>query len=296
MDSTDTLCAHPTPLTPLATQLARIYLSLSPLMSQETLVTQSSLSDAHKSAISWFPARRPSGYEALPYEEPGEDSDVDTEHWALKPASDIEASPTTRPLPASGSRKIEGSSTDGPSAPCTMMMRGVAGTVAIHLIAGLPATLFFGAYSWIIGGIVLCALARLPPYDTMDVNGTFWATMAGAPVVSLIVGALALVDLVLRRLPNLRQASRPGADHLRQGRDTRTTRAYEYDAADDAVAISSICAPLSVFAMPVGLLMMPRLVTETFGVWNGLAVSATGFGVLVAGLSVMFALEVVSRR
>ncbi|KAM5539194.1 hypothetical protein V8D89_007067 [Ganoderma adspersum] len=156
--------------------------------------------------------------------------------------------------------------------------------VAILLTAGIPSTLVFSAFTWLIGGIVLCALARVPPYDTMDANGTFNASMAGAPVVSLVVGVFALLDLVLRQLPKMR-----GAD--RQRRST----AYEYDAATYALAISSICAPLSMLAMPTGFLTMPHLATETSGVWNALVVSTTGFGLLVAMFVVHIVLEVLSN-
>ncbi|KAM5539199.1 hypothetical protein V8D89_007072 [Ganoderma adspersum] len=246
-------------------------------MFQETLVSQPS--------ISWFPVRYPSGYETLPYEEDAEE-DSDAEYWALKPASDIEANPATHPSSASGERAVETSPQDGPRLPVRTTMLGVMRMVAILLTAGLPSTLVFSAFTWLIGGIVLCALARVPPYDTMDVNGTFRASMAGAPVISLVVGALALLDLVLRRLPKMRMRR---ADPIIQGRSA------EYDAATDALAISSICAPLSVLAMPLGFLMMPHLATETFGVWHALAVSTTGFGLLVAMFVVHIVLEVLSH-
>ena len=284
MDSMDTPSYSPTLL--LATSRRRhsppshLFLAL---MSQETLVRQPTLSVSPKPVVSWFPVRYPSGYEALPYEDDSEE-DSDAELWALRPASDIEASPATHPSSVSGSSAVVTSPQDGLKPPARTTMLGVLRMVAILLTAGLPSTLVFSAFTWLIGGIVLCALAKVPPYDTMDVNGTFKASMAGAPIVSLVIGVLALLDLVLRRLPKMRR-------EYRQGRSTKDG----YDAAADALTISSICAPLSVFAMPLGFLMMPHLVTETFGVWHALAVSMTGLGFLVATLVVHIVLEVMSH-
>ncbi|KAI1786431.1 hypothetical protein LXA43DRAFT_1033711 [Ganoderma leucocontextum] len=245
-------------------------------MSQETLISQTSLSGSPRPATSWFPARPPSGYVALPYEDSEDDSDVPVELWALKPASDIEA----RPIPSSEYHHgVDPSPQDGPSSPRTRML-GVLRMFIILLTSGLPSTLFFSAFSWIIGGIVLGSIFKVAPYDTMDTGATFKASMAGAPVIALVVGFLGFLYFVLRRLPSLPRRT--------VGRDRQSSTVRAYDPAMDALAVSSICAPASVLAMPLGLVMMPRLATETFGVWQALGVSATGLGVLVGGLLLRF--------
>ena len=242
------------------------------LMSQETLVSETGISDSPRPLTSWFTTTPPSGYEALPYEDVDSDSDEDSdvELWALKPAADIEASPVPRPFSTSTERNTAASAKRSPNSPRTnSRMRGVPKMFLILLTAGLPSTLFFSALAWLVGGIVLRSIFKVSPYDTMDSRAAFNASMAGAPIVALATGVLAFLDFALRRLPKLR-ASADGQGNT-----------IEYDPIEDALSISSVCALACVLAMPLGFVMMPHLATETFGVWHGLGWSATGMGVPV---------------
>ena len=241
-------------------------------MSQETLVSETTISDSPRPLISWFTTTLPSGYEALPYEDVDSDSDEDSDVdlWALKPASDIEASPVPHPFPASREPNTATSTKRYPSSSRTSSrMRGVPKMFLILLTAGLPSTLFFSTLAWLVGGVVLRSIFKVPPYDTMDSRAAFNASMAGAPIIALVAGVLAFLDFALRRLPKLR-ASADG-----QG------KSIEYDPMEDALSISSVCALACVLAMPLGFVMMPHLATETFGAWHGLGWSATGMGAAV---------------
>lgn len=243
-------------------------------MSQESLVSQSNIFHSSKPATSWFPIRVPSGYEALAYEGDSDDDedsegDSDVALWVLKPASDIEASPYTSPSPASRERPTESSRKGGTSSLRTRT-RGVLKMFLVILTAGLPFTFFVSAFSWLVGGIVLSSILKVSPYNTTDSGPPFKASMAGAPVVALVVGAFAFLDFVVRRLPSVARADR------------------QYDPWDDATTVASICVPASVLAMPLGLVMMPHLATETFGAWHALGWSATGLGVPVGGISLFF--------
>ena len=241
-------------------------------MSQETLVSETSISDSPRPFTSWFTTRSPSGYGALPYEDSDVDSeeDSDVELWVLKPTADIEASPVPRPFPASRQRDLEASTKCCPNSLRTRSrMRGVPKMFLILLTAGLPSTLFFTALAWLVGSIVLRSIFKVSLYVTMDSRAAFNASMAGAPIVALVTGVLAFLDFALRRLPKLRAS----ADN--QG------KTIEYDPMEDAFFISSVCALACVLAMPLGLVMMPHLATGTFGAWHALGWSAAGMGVPV---------------
>lgn len=129
-------------------------------------------------------------------------------------------------------------------------------TFAILVAFGLPSALFCSAYMWYAGGYILYSL-ELPPYTSMGVMDMFRASMAGAPLVVLVVSAAALV---------LSGSPRPDSS----------------DDAQMACIVAVVCAPLSVFAMPLGFVMMPHLMVEGFGLRHALAMSATGLGILVA--------------
>ncbi|PIL35276.1 hypothetical protein GSI_02001 [Ganoderma sinense ZZ0214-1] len=247
-------------------------------MSHETLVSQFSLSDSPKLLTSWFASKPPSGYEALPYEEDSEsESDEhseddeaseegsDVELWVLQSPSDIEACPATHLSPASRELITESTPKRGSGSPHTRMC-GVLKMSLILLTAGLPFTLLFSALSWLVGGIVLSSIFKAPPYDTASSGAAFKASMAGAPLVALAVGALTFLDFLVRRLPSA------SADQS------------QYDPQGDAMAVAVMSAAASVLAMPLGFLMAPRLGTETFGAWHALGWSATGLGVPVGGV------------
>ena len=135
-------------------------------------------------------------------------------------------------------------------------------TFATLVAFGLPSALFCSAYMWYAGGYILYSL-ELPPYTSMDVMDMFRASMAGAPLVVLAVSAAALV------------LSGPPSSL-----DSETWRVSDRTGTACVVAVD--CAPLSVFAMPLGFVMMPHLMVEGFGLRHALAMSATGLGVLVA--------------
>ena len=255
-------------------------------MSQETLVSQTAPSHSLDIIATCFLGRPPTGYEALPCEGSEDESDVELCAFKWTSESDVEASPiTTYPHPSltSGSRTTVPHPSLGerrsPSRSTRIPTLGVLKISAILLIAGLPSTLGSSFFASIFGAHLLNVLHALevPTYASADdIGAAVQTSIAGAPLVALAVGALAVLDFVLRRLPRLKSRRGPGRDIDRDG---------VYDQASDILILSCICVPASVFAMPLGLLMMPHLGSETFGVWSALGWSAMGLGVPLVAVS-----------
>ena len=245
-------------------------------MSQHTPVSLTAPSHSASTTTAWIPARPSTGYEPLPYEDSEDHGDI--KFGTLTLTSDVETGPTTSPSPPLAP-EVHDTNTPAPRncqipSRTTLLRVGVLKVFVILLLAGLPSTLFFSLVAWLVGGAVLQAF-EVPPYDAADLGVAFKASIAGAPVVALAVGALAFLDFVVRRLPRLRYRSHGAA----------------YDQESDICVISCVCAPASVCAMPVGLLMMPQLGMETkFGVWHALGWSVTGLGVPLVGFGLGFLL------
>ena len=256
------------------------------LMSQETLVSQTTPSHSLDIIATCFLGRPQMGYEALPCEDSEDESDVELCAFKWTSESDVEASPITtylHPSLAAGSRTTVPHPSIGerrsPSWSTWIPTFGVLKISAILLIAGLPSTLGSSFFACIFGAHLLNVLHALevPTYASVDdIGAAVQTSIAGAPLVALAVGALAVLDFVLRRLPRLQSRRGPGRDIDRDG---------VYDQASDILILSYICVPASVFAMPLGLLMMPHLGSKTFGVWSALGWSAMGLGVPLVAVS-----------
>ena len=243
-------------------------------MSQHALISPTAPSQSGSTTTAWIPARPPAGYEPLPCEDSEDHGDI--KFGTLTLTSDAETGPTISPSPALAP---EAHNTNAPAPrdrqnASRTRLHGVLKMFVILMLAGLPSTLFFSLVAWLVGGAVLQAF-EVPPYDAADLGMAFKASMSGAPVVALTVGALAFLDFIVRRLPRLRYRSHGAA----------------YNQESDICAISCVCAPASVCAMPVGLLMMPQLAMGTkFGVWHALGWSVTGLGVPLVGFGLGFLL------
>ncbi|KAI1786429.1 hypothetical protein LXA43DRAFT_1065071 [Ganoderma leucocontextum] len=118
-------------------------------MSQEPLVSQTTLADSTIHTAIRLPARPPSGYERLPHEE--DDSDV--ELCPIKPTSDTEAGAVAiaSPFPSPEVHDIGSSPQDGPHLP-RMRISGLLKMFVILTTCGLPAALYFSAVVWFVGG------------------------------------------------------------------------------------------------------------------------------------------------
>ncbi|KAI1786430.1 hypothetical protein LXA43DRAFT_55751 [Ganoderma leucocontextum] len=236
---------HPSQLTPRHTY---------DRMSQETVVSQTTPADPEGLVGIRLPTTPPSVDEALSHAEDG----GDVELCAIKPTADLEAGVIAHPFAPSGQGSVNSLPRDGPSLPRVRISDVVDVNTFVGLtICGILSALFF---SLILLGIGTMILVWASPFNSGDLAAEVYASLIGAVVVALAVGAtVAFVDLVLRL--SLR------------GRDGGTAHDR-----DRTVIVLGICAPASVFAMPLGLVMLPHLATETFAARHALALSATGLG------------------
>ncbi len=196
--------------------------------------------------------------EVLPHV--GNGAGSDRELFATKATSRIKAGAIAGPLASSTEDgAAEAPTEDASSLPRTKIL-AVLKMAAIPMARGLGFVLLYSPALCALGATTLNGIFHVAPFTSVPLVGQLTASLAGAPVAALAVGAIAFVDFVLRRLPGL-------------GRDQGVPQCLD----EMALVVGALS---SVFAMPLGFVMMPHLATEEFGVWYALAVTATGLGVL----------------
>ncbi len=182
-----------------------------------------------------------------------------------KGTSDVKAGGATSPLASSTGEGAAENPAEDASTSQRAKTFAVLRAFVILVALGLGFALLYGPALYALGATTLNGIFHVAPFTSVNLVQELIASLAGAPGATLAVGTIASVDIVLRRLPRL------GRDQLGIA-----------ECLDEMATV--VGALSSVFATPLGFVMMPHLAMEEFGAWHALAVTATGLAVLGAML------------